>query len=315
MSTLLLAETDGAALGAATARLLGAARALGAPVDVLVMGKGVGAAAEEAARLAGMRRVLLADDPALAGLPAEPGAALLRHLLERERYDAVIGGMNAAHRDILPRLAGMLSVMALTDIVGIEDAETFRRPCFAGNILSTVRLPDTPKILLMRASAFAPVDMVEEAAPVESLTVPSGLPTPARIVAEERHDAAGPDLETARIVLGMGRGAADTASRELLAALAEKLGAATAATRMVVDEGLAPNDWQVGQTGKSIAPALYIAFGVSGAHQHLAGIRDTETIVAINTDPEAPIFKAADLGLIMDAREALRVLLESLKTA
>ena len=309
MSTLLLAETDGDAPDAATARLVRAAQALGAPVDVLVMGHGVGAVAEEAARLAGVRRVLVADDPALAGQLAEPCAALLRHLLEKENYDAVVGGMGAAHRDILPRLAGMLGGMALTDIIGIEDANIFRRPCFAGNIVSTVRLPDAPKILLVRAFAFAPVEAVEEAAPVESIEVPPDLPTPVRIVGEERHDAAGPTLETARIVLGMGRGAADAESRELLAALAEKLGAAIAATRMVVDDGLAPNDWQVGQTGKSIAPALYIAFGVSGAHQHLAGVRDAETIVAINTDAEAPIFKGADLGLVMDAREALRALL------
>ena len=313
MSTLLLAEADGDALGAGTARLLRAAGMLGAPVDVLVMGHGVAAAAEQAARLAGARRVLVADDPALAGQLAEPGAALLKHLLEREKYNAVVGGMSAAHRDILPRLAGMLGVMALTDIIDIEGADIFRRPCFAGSIVSTVRLPDAPKILLVRPTAFAPAETAQAAAPVEALTIPSDLPAPVRIVAENRHE--GPKLETARVVLGMGRGAADAESRELLAALAERLGAAIAATRMVVDDGLAPNDWQVGQTGKSIAPALYIAFGVSGAHQHLAGIRDAGTIVAINTDAEAPIFRAADLGLVMDARAALRALLASLKTA
>ena len=313
MSTLLLAEVDGDTLGAATARLMRAAAALGTAVDVLVMGHGVGAAAQAAARLAGVRRVLLADDAALAGQLAEPGAALLKHLLDAEKYDAVVGGMSTAHRDILPRLAGMLGVMALTDVIDIEGTDTFRRPCFAGSIVSTVRLLDAPKILLMRPAAFAPVETAETAAPVEALAIPSGLPTPVRIVGEERHGAAGPTLETARIVLGMGRGAADAESRDLLTALAEKLGAAIAATRMVVDDGLAPNDWQVGQTGKSIAPALYIAFGVSGAHQHLAGVRDAGTIVAINTDTEAPIFRAADLGLVMDARDALRALLASLK--
>ena len=313
MSTLLLAETEHARLAPATARVLAAALALDAPVDVLVMGHRVAeAAAREAARFTGVRRVLVADDPALKGPLAEPCAALLKHLLDAGEYDAVIGGMSAAHRDILPRLAGMFGVMALADIVGIEDADTFHRPMFAGNVIATMRLSDTPKILLMRPAAFAPAEVAEDAAPVERIAVPGDLPAPAVIVAEGRHDANGPTLETARIVLGMGRGAADPESRELLAALASKLGAAIAATRMVVDEGLAPNDWQVGQTGKSIAPALYIAFGISGAHQHLAGIRDAETIVAINTDAEAPIFRAADCGLVMDAASVLRALLEKL---
>ena len=186
---------------------------------------------------------------------------------------------------------------------------------FAGNIIAHVRLVDAPRIVLLRPAAFAPVGEQAEAAPVERIAVPDDLPRPAEVVAEERHDAQGrPPLEQARIVLGMGRGAADAESRALLEKLADALGAGIAATRMVVDEGLAPNEWQVGQTGKSIAPALYMAFGISGAHQHIAGIRDAQIIAAVNTDAEAPIFRAADVGLVMDARTALRELLERIKS-
>ena len=317
MRVLVLAQVEDGALGAETSRVLGAAAALGADVevDVLVAGHGVNAAAEMAARLDGVTRVLVADSPALAYHLAEPMAALLKRLPAFDDYVVILGGMNAAHREALPRLAGMLGVMALTDVIGIEAPDTFRRPMFAGNIIAHARLLDTPRILLVRPAAFAPAAERAEAAPVEKVAVPDDLPRPAEVVAEERHDARGrPPLEQARIVLGMGRGAADPESRALLEQLAKSLGAAIAATRMVVDEGLAPNEWQVGQTGKTIAPALYMAFGISGAHQHLAGIRDAQIIAAVNTDAEAPIFKAADVGLVMDARTALQGLLKRIKS-
>ena len=311
MRVLVLAQVEDGALGAETTRLVGAAATLGGDVDVLVAGHGVGAAARAAAMLDGVARVFLADAPVLAQHLAEQVAALLKGLPGFSDHAVIIGGMNAAHREALPRLAGMLGVMALTDVIGIEGLDTFRRPMFAGNIIARVRLLDAPHIVLLRPAAFAPAEERAEAAPVETVAVPDDLPQPVTVVAEERHDAQGrPPLEQARIVLGMGRGAADPESRALIGQLADALGAGIAATRMVVDEGLAPNELQVGQTGKSIAPALYMAFGISGAHQHIAGIRDAQVIAAVNTDAEAPIFRAADLGLVMDARTALRELLE-----
>ena len=310
MKPLVLAHLDRTRLLPATAHLITAAQALHQPVDVLVAGHGVRAAAERAARLAGVEKVLIADDERLQGQLAEPAAALLRPL--STPYDTIIGAMAShAHREILPRLAGLLDVMALSDVIEIRERDIYRRPAYAGNVITTVRLPDDgPRLLLVRESAFAPATQTATPAPLEELAVPEDLPVPVRIVAEERHDAAGPTLDTARIVVGMGRGAAGEEARELLRQLAMRLNAAIAATRVVVDDGLAPNEWQVGQTGKRIAPALYLAFGISGAHQHLAGIRDSGLIVAINTDEEAPIFRAADYGLVMDAAEALRQLLE-----
>lgn len=314
MRVLVLAQEEGA-LDGNTARLVGAAQTFDADVDVLVAGHGVAELAEKTARLDGVARVFLADAPVLAGQLAEPLAALLQGLPGFDDYTVLIGGMNAAHREALPRLAGMLGVMALTDVIGIEGPGAFRRPMFAGNIVARVRLADTPRILLVRPAAFAAAGERAEAAPVETIAVPDDLPHPAAVMAEERHDAQGrPPLEQARIVLGMGRGAADAESRALLEQLAKSLGAAIAATRMVVDEGLAPNEWQVGQTGKTIAPALYMAFGISGAHQHIAGIRDAQIIAAVNMDAEAPIFRTADVGLAMDARAALRELLERVET-
>lgn len=311
MTVLVLAHVDGVRLLSGTANLVGAARALDQPVHVLVAGQGVREAAEQAARLDGVERVLLADDARLAQQLAEPMAVLLHSL--SAGYDVFIGGMaSMAHREILPRLAGLLDVMGLSDVLAIEDENIFRRPAYAGNVITTVRLMDEgPRILLLRESAFERAG--EERAqpvPVEELAVPEDLPAPVKVLAEERHDGTGPDLESARVVLGMGRGVSGGKAREMLLELAERLNAAVAATRVVVDEGLAPNDWQVGQTGKRIAPALYVAFGVSGAHQHLAGIRDAGLIVAVNTDEQAPIFRAADYGLVMDGEEALRRLLE-----
>ncbi len=311
MTTLVLAQTEATRLLPGTARLVGAARAFGRPVTVLVAGYGMGEAAARAARLEGVERVLLADDACLAEQLAEPMAALLRPL--SAEYDVIIGGMaSMAHREILPRLAGMLDVMALSDVLAIENESTFQRPAFAGNVVTTVRLlDDGPRLLLMRESAFeeAGADGARSA-PVEKLAVPADLPLPVRVIAEERHGEGGPDLRSARLVLGMGRGASGEEARRMLHELADRLNAAIAATRAVVDDGLAPNEWQVGQTGKRIAPAVYVAFGISGAHQHLAGIRDAGLIVAVNTDEEAPIFRAADHGLVMDATEVLRRLLE-----
>ncbi len=315
MTVLVLAHVNGARLLPGTAHLVGAARAFDQPVHVLVAGEGAREAAERAARLDGVERVLLADDTRLAQQLAEPMAVLLHSL--GAGHDVFVGGMaSMAHREILPRLAGLLDVMGLSDVLAIEDASTFRRPAYAGNVITTVRLTDDgPRVLLLRENAFERAgEERSQPAPVEELAVPDDLPAPVKVLAEERHDDTGPDLESARIVLGMGRGVSGEESREMLLELAERLNAAVAATRMVVDDGLAPSEWQVGQTGKRIAPALYMAFGISGAHQHLAGIRDAELIVAVNTDDQAPIFRAADFGLVMDAAEALRLLRERSQT-
>lgn len=302
-----------------TARLVAAARRFSGVVDVLLPAEADDGAARMAAdglaALQGVRRVWLAADARLTGWLAEPLAALLADVVRRGGYARIIGDSSLAHRDVLARLAGLLQAPALTDVVDIIDANTVRRPMHAGDILATVGIRSELAVLLLRAVAFAPAEKIAEEAAAEVVApeIPGNLPCPAELLEEEAGDSSGrPDLGRARIVLGMGRGAMDAESRALLLQLAEKLGAAVAATRAVVDEGLAPNDWQVGQTGKQIAPALYIAFGISGAHQHLAGIADAETIIAVNTDADAPIFAAADHGLAMDARKALKALLAEL---
>ncbi len=317
MATLVLAADGDAALRD-TARLVAAARKLGAPVEVAVLAGDAEAGralAEAAARLAGVEQVWLAADERLDGLLAEPCAALLYGLAREREYQRIIGAMSAAHRDVLGRLAGLLDAPALTDVIAIDDARAVQRPMYAGDIVATVGIEAEQAVLLLRTTAFdEEAEQAQAAAPVAEWPVPEDLPAPVEVLAWEEGAAttAGGDLQHARLVLGMGRGAADEQTRALLLQLAQRLGAAVAATRMVVDEGLAPNDWQVGQTGKRIAPDLYMAFGISGAHQHLAGIADAGMIVAVNNDAEAPIFRAADVGLVADARVVLQALLERL---
>jgi electron transfer flavoprotein alpha subunit len=295
MSVLVLAEHDLGQLSPATARIVAGAARLG-PVDLLVAGHEVNAVAEEAATLAGVMRVLVADQPELA-VPASD--VLAPHLASlAPRYAHLVAAAAATGRDVIPRLAARLDVMPVTDIVEILSPERFVRPVYAGNALETVLSRQSPNLLTLRASAFAPAAR-QALAPIEALDVPP-VEAAARLIAEHRTEGGHADLSTARIVVAGGVSVGSKEGFALVERLAAALGAAVGATRAAVDAGYAPNDWQIGQTGKIIAPDLYIAIGISGALQHLAGIQGAKTILSINTDPEAPLAKIADLVLVGD---------------
>jgi electron transfer flavoprotein alpha subunit len=289
MSVLVLAEHDQGKLSPATARLVAAAVCLSNDVDVLVAGEN--SVADAAASLQGVARVRLSE----AASP-ETLTALLETLAPE--YDAILAAAAAAGRDVIPRLAAKLDLMPVTDIVAIAAADTFTRPVYAGNALETVVSAQQKQLLTVRASAFRPVGQGGNA-PIEPVAVPAVVRA-AEIVAEHRTAGDVPDLATARVVVGGGIAVGSAEGFRLIEDFARRLGAAVGATRAAVDAGYAPNDWQVGQTGKVIAPDLYIAFGISGALQHLAGISGAKRIVAVNIDPEAPLMKLADLALVGD---------------
>ncbi|TPE47120.1 electron transfer flavoprotein subunit alpha/FixB family protein [Amaricoccus solimangrovi] len=296
MAVLVLAAMAEGALGAdATAKTVTAAGALGA-VTVLCVGTGAEAAASEAAAIAGVAKVLVADDTAVDHQLAEPTAALIVALASQ--YDHVVAPTTSDAKNVLPRVAALLDVMIIPDVTAIIDAKTFQRPIYAGNALQTVRSDDPKMVLTVRPSSFAAAGS-QAAAPVEKVIVPEapGLSswTEDRVAASDR-----PDLGSAKIVVSGGRGIGSEENFALVEHLADKLGAAVGASRAAVDSGYAPNDRQVGQTGKVVAPDLYIAIGISGAIQHLAGMKDSKVIVAINKDEEAPIFQVADIGLVAD---------------
>ncbi|MDQ2103024.1 electron transfer flavoprotein subunit alpha/FixB family protein [Azospirillum isscasi] len=302
MGVLLVADVNGAALGRdATARALSALAGLG-DVDVLVAGDGVAAAAAEAAALQGVSKVLVADDPAYARQLAEPVADLLAVLATG--YSHVAAPATASAQNILPRLAGMLDVMVLTNVIQVVDADTFARPIYAGNAVETVKSTDAVKIFTLRTAKFTAAGAGGGAevvpVPVAAKASASSAWVEDRIAVSER-----PELTAAKIVVSGGRALGSKENFALIEGLADKLGAAVGASRAAVDSGFAPNDWQVGQTGKNVAPDLYVAVGISGAIQHLAGMKDSKIIVAINKDEEAPIFKVADYGLVADLFEAV----------
>jgi electron transfer flavoprotein alpha subunit len=289
MTVLVLAEHDLGQLSPATARLVAAAAQLSSDVDILVAGEK--SVAEAAAALQGVARIRLADAAAPEAL-----TALLETLAPE--YEAIVAASAATGRDVVPRLAAKLDIMPVTDIVAMEGADTFTRPVYAGNALETVGSSQSKQLLTIRASAFRPVGQ-GGSAPIEPVALPA-VTRAAEIVAAHRTEGDTPDLATARIVVGGGIAVGSTEGFKLIEGLAHRLGAAVGATRAAVDAGYAPNDWQVGQTGKVIAPDLYIAFGISGALQHLAGIQGAKKIVAVNTDPEAPLMKLADISLVGD---------------
>ena len=296
MAVLLLAEVHGATLATdATAKTLSAVKALG-PVTVLVAGQGVGAAAEAAAKLDGVARVLVADDAAYAHALAEPLAALVVALAPG--FTHIIGPSTASAKHVLPRVAALLDVMVLSDVTAVVDADTFERPIYAGNAIQTVKSADPVKVATIRTASFEAAGAggaaaVEAAAAVANPDLSIWVED--KVAASDR-----PELTSAKIVVSGGRGVGSEDSFAIIEALADKLGAAVGASRAAVDSGYAPNDWQVGQTGKVVAPDLYVAVGISGAIQHLAGMKDSKVIVAINKDEEAPIFQVADYGLVAD---------------
>ncbi|MFT0859951.1 electron transfer flavoprotein subunit alpha/FixB family protein [Ancylobacter sp. G4_0304] len=297
MATLLLAEHDDAALNPVTARALTAAVALGAPVHVLVVGENAGAAAQAAAKLDGVAEVLLADAPLYAHRLAEPVAALIVSLAGD--YDAILAPSTAVGKNVLPRVAALLDVMQVSDIIKVVSPDTFERPIYAGNAIQTVRSGEAKKVITVRTASFAPAGE-GGSAPVRAVAEAAD-PALSRFKGEEIAQSDRPELASARLIVSGGRALGSSENfHAVIEPLADALGAAVGASRAAVDAGYAPNDWQVGQTGKVVAPDLYVAVGISGAIQHLAGMKDSKVIVAINKDEEAPIFQVADFGLVGD---------------
>ena len=297
MATLLLAEHDNSALNGVTAKALTAASALGAPVHVLVAGQNAKAVADAAAKLAGVEKVLLADDALYAHQLAEPLADLIVKLAPG--YDAIVAPSTSVSKNVLPRVAALLDVMQVSDIIKVESPDTFERPIYAGNAVQTVKSTDAKKVITVRTASFAAAGEGGSAA-VENISTASD-PALSSFVGEDIAASDRPELTAARIIVSGGRAVGSREKfAELIEPLADTLGAAVGASRAAVDAGYAPNDWQVGQTGKVVAPELYVALGISGAIQHLAGMKDSKFIGAVNKDEEAPIFQVADYGLVAD---------------
>ncbi|MBG0794970.1 electron transfer flavoprotein subunit alpha/FixB family protein [Methylocystis sp. H62] len=302
MTILLLAETAGDAIAPATAKALTAAKEIGGPIHVLIVGPGLKGAAEQAAKLAGVEKVLVAEDASLDHVLAETVAALIVSLAGA--YDVIIAPSTSATKNVLPRVAALLDVMQVSDIIKVVSADTYERPIYAGNAIQTVRAKDAKKVITVRTTAFAAAPE-GGAAPIEAIAAPAD-PGVSAFKSEELAKSERPELTSARIILSGGRALGSAENfQKVLDPVATRLNAAIGASRAAVDAGYAPNDLQVGQTGKAVAPDLYIAAGISGAIQHLAGMKDSKVIVAINKDEEAPIFQVADYGLVADLFTAL----------
>ena len=310
MAILLLGEVVNGHLSDLVARALSAATQIGGPVDILVAGKDVGAAAAGAAKLAGVRRVRVAGDAIYAHGLAEPLAALLVALAPD--YDAIVAASTAFAKNALPRAAALLDVMQLSDVTKVIGPKTFERPIYAGNAIQTVESTDPKLVVTVRTAAF-PAAGEGGGATIEPVAA-AGDPGLSSFVGEALAELDRPELTSAKIVISGGRAMQKAENfKTYIEPVADKLGAAMGASRAAVDAGYAPNDWQVGQTGKVVAPELYIAVGISGAIQHLAGMKDSKVIVAINKDEEAPIFQVADYGLVADLYAALPELDEILR--
>jgi electron transfer flavoprotein alpha subunit len=302
MAILLLADHDNATLSDQTAKALTAAAQIGSDVHVLVAGSGAKAAADQAAKLSGVSKVLLADDASLADNLAEPLAALIVSL--SGSYDAIVSAATSVGKNVMPRVAALLDVAQVSEIVEVISADTFKRPIYAGNAIQTVKSTDAKKVITVRTASFAAApDGGSASVETVSAAANPGLSTH---VSDALSSSDRPELTSAKIIISGGRALGSSEKfKEVILPVADKLGAAVGASRAAVDAGYAPNDWQVGQTGKVVAPQLYIACGISGAIQHLAGMKDSKVIVAINKDEEAPIFQVADYGLVADLFEAL----------
>ncbi|TAU44617.1 electron transfer flavoprotein subunit alpha/FixB family protein (plasmid) [Rhizobium ruizarguesonis] len=309
MAILLLADHDNASLSDQTAKALTAATKIGGDVHVLVAGKGAKAAADAAAKLAGVSKVLLAESDELANNLAEPLADLIVSL--SASYDTILSAATSVGKNVLPRVAALLDVAQVSEIIEVISSDTFKRPIYAGNAIQTVQATDAKKVITVRTASFAAAPEGGSAT-VEAIPAVSdpGLST---FVRDALSNSDRPELTSAKIIISGGRALGSAEKfKEVILPLADKLGAAVGASRAAVDAGYAPNDWQVGQTGKVVAPQLYIACGISGAIQHLAGMKDSKVIVAINKDEEAPIFQVADYGLVADLFDALPELQKAL---
>ncbi len=302
MAILIVADHDNAALSDQTAKALTAGREIGSDIDILVAGKGAQGAADAAAKLEGVRKVLLAESDQLEHQLAEPLAALVESLAGD--YDYFVAPATTTGKNVMPRLAALLDVMQLSDVMSVEGDDTFKRPIYAGNAVQTVQSTDPKKVLTIRGASFQATGEGGSAT-VETIDAVDG-PGVSSFVSEKIAESDRPELTSAKIILSGGRAlGSEEKFNEIILPLADKLGAAVGASRAAVDAGYAPNDWQVGQTGKVVAPELYIAAGISGAIQHLAGMKDSRVIVAINKDEDAPIFGVADYGLVGDLFEIL----------
>jgi electron transfer flavoprotein alpha subunit len=312
MTTLLLADHDNTTIKDSTAKALTAARALGAPVHILVAGTNCKAAADAAAKLEGVEKVLLADAPAYEHALAEPLAHLVHSV--GAPYTAIVSAATSTGKNVMPRVAALFDVMQISDIIKVVAPDTFERPIYAGNAIQTVQSSDAKKIITVRTASFQAAGQGGQAA-VEAVGAGDdpGISTfkGAEIAKSDR-----PELTSAKIIISGGRAMQNAENfKTYIEPIADRLGAAMGASRAAVDAGYAPNDWQVGQTGKVVAPELYIAVGISGAIQHLAGMKDSKVIVAINKDEEAPIFQVADYGLVADLFAALPELEKELAKA
>ena len=313
MPTLLLAEQKDGALNEVTARALTAANALGEPVHVMITGAGAKLAADAAAKLQGVEKVLVAADAAYEHGLAEPIAALLIGLAAQ--YRAFVAPATASSKNILPRVAAGLDVMQVSEITAVVAPDTFERPIYAGNAIQTVQTAEPHRVITVRTASFAATGESGATAPIELLTGPQASAV-SRFTGDALATSTRPELTSAKLVISGGRAMAKAENfKTYIEPIADRLGAAMGASRAAVDAGLAPNDWQVGQTGKVVAPDLYIAVGISGAIQHLAGMKDSKVIVAINKDEEAPIFQIADFGLVGDLFEILPELDQELAKA
>lgn len=298
MTTLLLAKHDNKTLNEATRKALTAARQLGAPVHVLVAGHGARAVADAAAKLDGVEKVLYAEDAAYEHRLAEPLAALIVSLAGA--YDALVAPGTTTGKNVMPRVAALLDVMQVSEVTKVVSPDTFERPIYAGNAIQTVQASDAKKVITVRGASFQATADSAATAPIEAVAS-AGNPGKSSFKGEEVAKSDRPELASAKIIISGGRALASAENfAKVIEPVADKLGAAMGASRAAVDAGYAPNDWQVGQTGKVVAPELYIAVGISGAIQHLAGMKDSKVIVAINKDEEAPIFQVADYGLVGD---------------
>lgn len=302
MAILVIAEHDNASLKGATLNTIAAAKAIGGDVEVLVAGAGCAAVADEAAKAEGVSKVLLADNAAYANQLAENVSLLVAEL--GKNYSHVLAPATTNGKNIAPRAAALLDVAQISEIIAVDDADTFKRPVYAGNIIETVKSADATKVITVRTTGFDAVAAEGGSAAVEAVAAAhdAGISS---FVGEEIAKSDRPELTSAKIIISGGRGMQSGDNFAMLEKIADKLGAAVGASRAAVDAGFVPNDMQVGQTGKIVAPDLYIAVGISGAIQHLAGMKDSKVIVAINKDEEAPIFQVADYGLVADLFQAV----------
>ena len=302
MAILLVADHDNESFSDQNAKALTAALQIGSDVDVLIAGQGAQAAADAAAKLSGVRKVLLAEAEELAERLAEPMAALIVSMADG--YHALVAPATSMGKNVMPRVAALLDVMQISDVIAVDSADTFQRPIYAGNAIQTVQSTDAKKVVTVRTATFAAAEE-DGSASVESISAADN-PGLSSFIENRLSESDRPELTSAKVIISGGRALGSKEKfEEVILPVADKLGAAVGASRAAVDAGYAPNDWQVGQTGKVVAPELYIACGISGAIQHLAGMKDSKVIVAINKDEEAPIFQVADYGLVADLFDVL----------